>query len=80
MPKAVEFFVSENGVDFKSIKKVNSTVSPDKDGAIIQTFQADASLKTRYVKVIGTNLGVCPEGHPGAGGNAWLFVDEIAID
>jgi arylsulfatase len=34
----------------------------------------------RYVRVRARNLGRCPEWHPGAGGLAWLFVDEIVVE
>ena len=37
-------------------------------------------LKARYVKIAAKNLGVCPAWHPGAGGKAWLFMDEIIIN
>ena len=34
----------------------------------------------RYIKVKATNIGECPEWHKGAGGKAWLFVDEIIVE
>ena len=37
-------------------------------------------VQTQYVKVILKSTGVCPAGHPGAGGKAWLFVDEIIVE
>jgi len=35
--------------------------------------------KVRYVRVKAENISVCPEWHPGAGGKAWLFIDEIVV-
>lgn len=35
---------------------------------------------SRYLKVKVYNAGKIPEGNPGSGKNAWLFVDEIAVD
>ena len=32
------------------------------------------------VKVVAGNYGKIPAGMPGAGENAWLFVDEISIE
>jgi len=32
------------------------------------------------VKVIAENIGKVPDSKPGAGNDAWLFVDEIIID
>ena len=34
----------------------------------------------RYLRVRARNLGQCPEWLPGAGGVAWLFVDEIVVE
>ncbi len=39
-----------------------------------------APVKTRYVRVLVKNYGKIPDGNPGAGNNAWLFVDEIEIN
>jgi len=32
------------------------------------------------VKVIATNYGTIPDWHLGAGGQAWIFVDEIRVE
>ena len=34
----------------------------------------------RFVKVVVKNQGTIPEGSPGAGNKAWLFIDEIEIN
>ena len=34
----------------------------------------------KYIKVKVENYGICPDWHLGAGGNAWLFVDELTIE
>jgi hypothetical protein len=34
----------------------------------------------RYVKIFAKNIGRCPAWHPGAGGKAWLFTDEIVVE
>ena len=35
---------------------------------------------TRYIKVKAESIKKCPEWHPGAGGKAWLFIDEIVVE
>ena len=37
-------------------------------------------VKARYVRVKAVNLGKIPAWHPGAGFDAFIFVDEIFID
>jgi arylsulfatase len=34
----------------------------------------------RYIRVKAKSAGTCPGWHPGAGGKAWLFADEIIVD
>ena len=36
-------------------------------------------MRMRYVKIIAESAGKIPDGKPGAGHDAWLFVDEIGI-
>jgi hypothetical protein len=36
-------------------------------------------VTARYVRVHAYNLGKIPSWHPGAGGDAFIFVDEIII-
>jgi hypothetical protein len=50
-------------------------------GAIIKDFVSVLSdMNARYIRVKAKNVGVCPEWHHGAGGKAWLFVDEIIVE
>ena len=37
------------------------------------------SLSARYIKIVATNYGILPSWHQGAGGNAFIFNDEIEI-
>ncbi len=80
MPSQVEFFVSENGIDYHSAAIVKNDVAQDKEGPIIKTFEMIIpSIKARFVKVVATNIGNCPIGHKGKGAPAWMFADEIII-
>jgi hypothetical protein len=35
--------------------------------------------KARYVRIRAVNFGKIPAWHPGSGGDAWIFMDEIVI-
>ncbi|NOR11849.1 MAG: hypothetical protein GQ545_01195, partial [Candidatus Aminicenantes bacterium] len=37
-------------------------------------------MRARYIRIKARNVGICPDWHPGAGGKAWLFCDEIIIE
>ncbi len=80
IPESVEYAISSDGQNFQPVATINNETPTDYPDAIIQEFKAkltDASA--RYIRVIAKNIGVCPPNHPGAGGKAWIFVDEIMI-
>ena len=37
------------------------------------------NTEARYVKIQLNNYGKCPDWHLGAGGDTWIFLDEIEI-
>jgi len=80
MPTQVEFFVSNDGKNFKSIGVVKNEVPVDAEDAVTQELGIEKDLKARYVRMVAKSLGVCPEWHVGAGGNAWTFCDEFIIE
>ena len=38
------------------------------------------NTKARFLKIKIPNFGIIPDGYPGAGKKAWLFVDEIVVE
>jgi len=81
MPTKVEYYVSEDNVDFTYFGSVNNTLDPKLEENTILNFTSNETKgeKARYVKVIAKNFGKLPEWHQGAGGDAFIFVDEITI-
>ena len=80
-PKKVEFFVSADGAKFQKVGEVITDVDPlAKDKQLKEYAVRFAAVKASFVKVVATSLGKAPKGHQGAGDNAWLFIDEIAVE
>jgi hypothetical protein len=80
MPLMVEFFISEEGQLYQRVGKVKNTVPADKDGAVIAPFTVQfEQSKARFVRVKAVNMKTCPAWHKGAGGKAWIFIDEITV-
>jgi hypothetical protein len=80
MPVTVEFLVSEDGKDFQVVGQVNNSTTPEKDGAVIAPYEVRfEALRARYVRVKAVNIKTCPAWHKGAGGKAWIFIDEIRV-
>ena len=80
MPTEVEYFISDDGKNFRSVGKVKNQVPIDADGAMIQEMEVRPRTDARYVKMVAKTIGTCPEGHVGAGQKAWIFCDELVIE
>ncbi len=76
IPKSIKLFISDNGKDFKEIKSIPQS-EIDKVNGIMKINLPKQSAK--FVKLTVENLGTIPDGFPGAGNKAWLFIDEISI-
>jgi predicted alpha-1,2-mannosidase len=80
MPKKVEYYASMNGKDFILLKSIDNTVDAKDEKVQIQDFSSDIlPTEARYVKVKTYYLGKLPEWHQGAGGEAYIFIDEISV-
>jgi hypothetical protein len=81
MPMQVEYYISNDGKNFKELKVVENDLSVRHMGTNIKSFTAEElNISTQYVKVIGRSIIDCPDWHKGYGGKAWLFSDEIIIE
>ena len=80
MPTVVEFLVSEDGSHYRSVGALKDTVPPQQNGAVVAPYNVQfTSTPARYVRVKTTSMKSCPAWHKGAGGKAWIFIDEIKV-
>jgi len=80
LPKEVIVQVSENGLDYINLPEPKESIhSAFGNDRILGYASSGIENPIRYIKVKVINQGVCPEGHPGEGNPAWLFVDELVI-
>jgi hexosaminidase len=80
LPTDIKILWSANGNDFFEMEHdviINGTEF--KDPHIYKYNIKSGGIEARYFRIIARNIDVCPEGHQGAGGKAWLFTDEIII-
>ena len=78
-PTEVEFEISTNGFDFSSVKRVHYKTKISPGHEVINFSHVFSQEKARFVKVKAKNITICPDWHPSAGGEAWIFVDEIVV-
>lgn len=74
----IEVYTSADGKRFDFWDEVFPQVSGN-DGTVFTTMEL-TGRKERFLKVVIKNSAVLPEGHPGAGQPAWLFVDEVVVE
>jgi predicted alpha-1,2-mannosidase len=79
MPAEVTFLVSADGENFTHAATLSHQVPSDD----YHVFQKDIGLayntRARYVRIRATNYGTIPDWHLGAGGDAYIFIDEVII-
>jgi hypothetical protein len=81
MPARIEFEVSSDGVNFARVADIKTDVDPRDMTPTIRDYKQDIKpVRARYVRVHAYNLGKIPSWHPGAGDDAFIFVDEIFIE
>jgi predicted alpha-1,2-mannosidase len=80
MPRRVEFEFSMDGQKFTPAVTIGNEVADKEYGVMVRDFvQTIPQSKARYVRVKAYNYGRIPEWHPGKGGDAWIFVDEVFV-
>ncbi|GAP43731.1 alpha-1,2-mannosidase, putative [Lentimicrobium saccharophilum] len=80
MPVEVVFSVSDDGSNFREISRVKNTIPVTDYEMRTADLGAKVSTSARYVKVKAENFGTIPPWHLGAGGQAYIFVDEIIVE
>jgi hypothetical protein len=80
MPTKVEYYISDNGIDFQLLETIENDIPQKTEGSLIKTFFTNKEFTTRYIKIKAYNLGINPEWHLSAGEKAWLFIDEVIIE
>ena len=79
-PKNVEFLISNDSINFKSIGNIKTDYSNIKEGAYVNDIKIEIiNSSAQFIKVKAENYGILPSWHLGAGGSSWIFVDEVII-
>ena len=73
-PAAIGIAVSTDGHSFTAVGQAGSS-----KGSGRRVFGLDRSTRGRYVRLTVQHTGIIPDGMPGAGEPAWLFLDEVEV-
>lgn len=76
----IEFFNAEMELIKTNTQSIiNDVDQADYNEEIAVDHKAYFNTEARYVKIQLNNYGKCPDWHLGAGGDTWIFLDEIEI-
>lgn len=92
LPKKVTFSVSSDGKTYKNVGSATPSTATEtwrdeggreqlrsKSPLGRQLFSTETSGRARYVRITVDHPGNIPEGYPGAGSPAWMFLDEVEV-
>jgi len=81
LPRRVGFWLSADGLTWRPAGDVAHDIPAERADPLVHRFRQamPPGTRARYVKVRAENAGPLPAWHPGAGGKAWVFVDEVAV-
>lgn len=81
MPQYVEFSTSTEGSEYTSFGRVQNPIDIKDYEPTVKDLSKEADAhNVRYVRIFAKNFGKIPEWHLGAGGDAYIFTDEITIN
>lgn len=82
MPINVEFETSIDENNFSSVGSVNNSTKDDDLNVLLKDYSLNLSksIKARFIKIKAKNYGKLPLWHAGAGGDAYIFIDEINLN
>ncbi|MDX6443472.1 MAG: hypothetical protein QOH71_546 [Blastocatellia bacterium] len=81
MPRRIDFELSDDKRNFVKALSISTDVADNTSDTVIKDFVGTIpTRKGRYVRIRAYNYGKLPDWHPGRGGDAWIFIDEIIIE
>ena len=78
-PKYLEVLISKDNEVYTSMGTTDNFEPSGASGNGVLTVN-QKSVAARFIKLKLGNFGTIPDGQPGSGSKAWLFVDEIEIN
>jgi len=79
-PKYVQFWTSDDGVNYKLASTVYTKVDVKDLNVQTQDFVAALNANTRYIKLVAKQYGPLPDWHESKGAPSYIFADEIVVE
>jgi len=81
LPRTVAFYASDDGENWTELQNTETKADAmDMNSAVRAIrFLSERPISARFVRAKAVQFGKLPQGHNGAGGDSWIFADEIII-
>jgi hexosaminidase len=81
LPRRVTFAASSDGEKWKQLHAEEILVDPADARPSIRKFEFVSAVpaNARFIRVEARKYGALPDGHNGAGSEAWIFADEVVV-
>jgi len=77
---SIKVLISNDGINFTIPQDEILKIEGNRNVTNKITFSSSQKIiQTKYIKIVAENYGIIPDGNPGAGNAAWLFVDEVEV-
>ncbi len=82
LPTHVSFYTSDDGVNWSLawINELKINALDDRTFIEKSIWEVPANTRFQFLQVVARNYGELPAGHNGAGGQSWIFADEILVE
>lgn len=81
LPEQVEISLSRDNINYKTLPTICNNIPLTNSDIFIKDFPVSFNKEiARFIKVKAVSIKKCPPWHSGAGGKAWLFIDEIIVE
>ncbi len=81
LPRYVNISLSSDSMNYQEKCRIEHTIPQRTDEKLIHDFVCNIEVDDiSFIRITAENTGRCPDWHPGAGGKAWIFTDEIIVE
>ena len=78
-PQKVEFWVYYGDDVVEIYEDYPGKRLETKEGEMRTTVSVHLKKPSQKIKIVAKSIGACPDWHLGAGGESWIFIDEIEV-
>ena len=80
LPTEIIYSISLDGIIYEEVARIKQTYPSNSYEIKSADYTSEVNTSARYIKVNAKYFGKLPQWHLGAGGESYIFIDEIIIE